>query len=155
VARYSTLDKLLLLVWLPIVVFLLALHMREVVRTGLAQPPVFATPPGEDGYPRVGGFPLEVETRAQARGGRQADLGRRRRPEGRATSAMGSRSRSKISRASLVFGDGALRGRRSDAALRGAVAARRFLVMWTFVAALLLPRSPRTPSCATGPSPAA
>ena len=49
----------------------------------LAQPPVFATPPGDDGYPRVGGYPLEVETaRQRARGGRSAALGRRRGPEG-------------------------------------------------------------------------
>jgi hypothetical protein len=61
VARYSTLDKLLLLVWLPFVVLLLALHVREVVRTGLAQPAVFATPPDVDGYPRVGGRPLELD----------------------------------------------------------------------------------------------
>lgn len=38
----------------------LALHVREIRRTGLAQPPVYAVPgPAGDSYPRVGGLRLE------------------------------------------------------------------------------------------------
>jgi signal transduction histidine kinase len=62
VSRYSTRDEILLLGLIPLVVFFVGVHVRQVMRTGLALPPVFATPPGDDGYPRVGGRPLEVET---------------------------------------------------------------------------------------------
>jgi signal transduction histidine kinase len=62
VSRYTTLDRWLIFGLLPVVFLALGLHVRQVIRTGLALPPVFATPPGDDGYPRVGGHPLEIET---------------------------------------------------------------------------------------------
>ncbi|HEX5066053.1 MAG TPA: ATP-binding protein [Myxococcota bacterium] len=61
-SRYTVLDRWLIFGLLPVIFLGLGLHVRQVLRTGLAMPPVFATPPGDDGYPRVGGHPLEVET---------------------------------------------------------------------------------------------
>jgi signal transduction histidine kinase len=53
-------DKLLLAALLPIFGICFALHVREIRRTGLVQPPVFAVPgPGADAWPRVGGLRLE------------------------------------------------------------------------------------------------
>jgi signal transduction histidine kinase/CheY-like chemotaxis protein len=53
-------DKALVWTLLPLFGICFALHVREIRRTGLAQPPVFAVPgPGGDGYPRVGGLRLE------------------------------------------------------------------------------------------------
>jgi signal transduction histidine kinase len=62
VSPYTTLDRWLIFGLLPVVFLALGLHARQAVLTGLALPPVFATPPGDDGYPRVGGYPLEIET---------------------------------------------------------------------------------------------
>jgi signal transduction histidine kinase len=45
----------------PLAFLVLGLHVREVVRTGLAQPPVYASPMGAGAYPIVGG--MTVETR--------------------------------------------------------------------------------------------
>jgi hypothetical protein len=45
----------------PLALLALSLHVREVVRTGLAQPPVYAAPgAGPDAYPSVGGETVEV-----------------------------------------------------------------------------------------------
>ena len=52
-------DKLLFALLLPLFAACLVLHLREVRRTGLAQPPVFATYRGADAYPAVGGVRLE------------------------------------------------------------------------------------------------
>jgi signal transduction histidine kinase len=151
VARYSTLDKLLLLVWLPIVVFLLALHVREVMRTGLAQPPVFATPPGDDGYPRVGGYPLEVETRGSGLevGDKLVSVGGEDLRGRGYLGFMGiALEKAGISRrAPLVFEREGVRHETQLEMRPFAVPWLRvpFLVMWTLVAALLLLRSPRTP----------
>jgi signal transduction histidine kinase len=62
VSPYTTLDRWLIFGLLPLVFLALGAHVRQAALTGLALPPVFATPPGDDGYPRVGGHPLEVET---------------------------------------------------------------------------------------------
>jgi len=52
-------DKLLFALLLPLFAVCLVLHLREVRRTGLSQPPVFATYRGLDAYPVVGGVRLE------------------------------------------------------------------------------------------------
>jgi len=52
-------DKLLFALFLPLFVVCLVLHLREARRTGLAQPPVFATYRGADAYPVVGGVRRE------------------------------------------------------------------------------------------------
>ncbi|RIL08049.1 MAG: hypothetical protein DCC71_00940 [Proteobacteria bacterium] len=52
-------DTLLMALLLPLFAACLALHVREARRTGLAQPPVFATGRGADAYPVVGGVRLE------------------------------------------------------------------------------------------------
>lgn len=56
--RLATFDRVLLATLLPVFAVVLALHLREAHRTGLAQPPVFAVP-GPDGVPVVGGLRLE------------------------------------------------------------------------------------------------
>ncbi|MDX1649059.1 MAG: HAMP domain-containing sensor histidine kinase, partial [Myxococcota bacterium] len=56
--RLERLDLVLLATLLPIFAVVLALHVREAHRTGLAQPPVFAVP-GPGAYPTVGGLRLE------------------------------------------------------------------------------------------------
>jgi len=54
-------DALLLASLLPVWLVCFALHVTEVRRSGLAQPPVFAVPSHEpDGYPRVGGLRSET-----------------------------------------------------------------------------------------------
>lgn len=59
-ARWTHIDRLLLLGLLPLFVLCFSLHVREVLRTGLAQPPVFAIPGiDSDAYPTVGGLRLE------------------------------------------------------------------------------------------------
>lgn len=57
--RLETTDKLLLAALLPLWLVCFTLHVREVARTGIALPPVFASPQGRDAYPIVGGFHLE------------------------------------------------------------------------------------------------
>jgi signal transduction histidine kinase len=66
----GVLDGLLLATLLPVCVVALALHVREIVRTGLAQPPVFAVGRGGDAYPVVGGERYEsVERGSTLRAG--------------------------------------------------------------------------------------
>ncbi len=51
----------ILLILIPLAVVALGLHTREVARTGLAQPPVYAVPGESDmDYPLVGGTTIEV-----------------------------------------------------------------------------------------------
>lgn len=52
-------DKLLIAVLLPLFAVCLLLHLREVRRSGLPQPPVYATSRGSDAYPVVGGVRVE------------------------------------------------------------------------------------------------
>jgi signal transduction histidine kinase/CheY-like chemotaxis protein len=59
VARLTRPDRLLLWTLLPLFAVCLGLHVREIHRSGLALPGVFATPGGADGYPVVGGVKLE------------------------------------------------------------------------------------------------
>jgi signal transduction histidine kinase len=48
----------------PLALLALSLHVREVVRSGLAQPPVYAAPgAGPEAYPSVGGDTVEVRGR--------------------------------------------------------------------------------------------
>jgi len=151
VDRYSTLDKLLLMVWLPIVACMLALHVREVVRTGLAQPPVFATPPGEDGYPRVGGYPLEVETRGSGLevGDRLLSVGGEDLKGRGYLGFMGiALEKAGLSRrTSLIFERGGVTRETMLEVRPLAVPWHRvpFLAMWAFAAAMMLLRCPRTP----------
>ena len=50
----------MLAILLPVWAACFALHLREVVRTGFAQPPLFAAPPGTgETHPTVGGFRIE------------------------------------------------------------------------------------------------
>jgi signal transduction histidine kinase/CheY-like chemotaxis protein len=60
-SRFSTADKILLCVLLPLFAVVFSLHVREVVRTGIVQSPFFASPPSQTsgGYPGVGGPRLE------------------------------------------------------------------------------------------------
>ncbi len=59
-ARTTTHVRLLILVLVPLFLMCMALHLREMRRTGLAQPPVFAAPTWSgDRYPVVGGLRLE------------------------------------------------------------------------------------------------
>jgi GAF domain-containing protein len=53
-------DKALLGILLPIWLLCFALHVREVVRSGLAVPPVFVAPSGGEDYPIVGGLRPET-----------------------------------------------------------------------------------------------
>jgi class 3 adenylate cyclase len=60
VRRLEAIDKALLAILLPLWIVCFALHVREVSRTGFAQPPFFAAPPGPgETYPTVGGFRME------------------------------------------------------------------------------------------------
>jgi signal transduction histidine kinase/ActR/RegA family two-component response regulator len=52
-------DKLLVALLLPLFAVCLFLHLREVRRSGLQQPPVYATSRGSDAYPVVGGVRIE------------------------------------------------------------------------------------------------
>ncbi|MDJ0865297.1 MAG: hybrid sensor histidine kinase/response regulator [Myxococcota bacterium] len=62
--RPANVDKLLLATLLPAFGLALGLHVKENLRTGRAQPPVFAVPaPGGDGYPIVGGARIERQVR--------------------------------------------------------------------------------------------
>ncbi len=56
--RLEKTDKLLLATLLPLLAVCFTLHVREIVRTGIAAAPVFVVP-GPDGYPLVGGLRLE------------------------------------------------------------------------------------------------
>ena len=57
----STRTRWILFALLPLAALMLGLHLREVVRTGIALPPVYAVPgDGEDAYPLVGGEMIEV-----------------------------------------------------------------------------------------------
>lgn len=59
--RLQTIDLALLATLLPIWLVCFALHVREVVRTGYALPPVFVAPgTGGDEYPRVAGLRPET-----------------------------------------------------------------------------------------------
>jgi signal transduction histidine kinase len=58
--RSSKADKILLGTLLPLFLVVFGLHVREGIRTGIAQAPFFAVPSDDDrGYPRVGGPRLE------------------------------------------------------------------------------------------------
>lgn len=58
----STGDRLLLAALLPLALLSSTLYVREIQRTGLARPPVYARPPPAGAsYPEVGGRRLEVE----------------------------------------------------------------------------------------------
>lgn len=60
--RLGPLDKLLLWTLLPVWVVCFSLHLKELVRTGLAQVPVYVTPaPSADDYPTVASFHLESQ----------------------------------------------------------------------------------------------
>src|SRR5262245_23894702 len=60
-ARLGRADKLLLGLYLPAYLAVVALHAHEVARSGLAQLPVFVRPvPGD--YPRVAGHPVETHS---------------------------------------------------------------------------------------------
>ncbi len=52
-------DKVLIAVLLPLIAVCTFLHLREVRRSGLPQPPVYATSRGADAYPVVGGLRFE------------------------------------------------------------------------------------------------
>ena len=55
-SRFSRADKLLLGTVLPLFLIVFTLHVREAVRTGIAQAPFFAVPGGDErGYPHIGG----------------------------------------------------------------------------------------------------
>ena len=129
VDRYSTLDKLLLLGLAPD----RGVPARAARARGGAHGPGPAAgvrdTAGTDGYPRVGGHPLEVETRGSGlEVGDRADNGRRRGPEGpRLPRLHGDRAREGGALAAHVA---RLRTRRRpprdaarDAPLRGAMAA--------------------------------
>jgi len=71
--RLGLQDRLLLGTLLPLWIVFACLHAKEAVRTGLAEPPVYAAPSHEsDGYPRIGGFRLE-----RGRGGEALEVGDR------------------------------------------------------------------------------
>ncbi len=60
-SRNGPIDRLLLWGLLPVFLACLALHVREVVRSGLAQLPVFVAPgPSSDPYPRVAGYRIDT-----------------------------------------------------------------------------------------------
>src|SRR5262245_24729799 len=60
-ARLGRADKLLLGLYLPAYLAVVALHAHEVARSGLAQLPVFVRPvPGD--YPRVASYPVETDS---------------------------------------------------------------------------------------------
>jgi signal transduction histidine kinase len=66
-ARFTSADKLLLGVLLPLAMVVASLHVWEVARSGLAQLPVYVAPaPDAGGYPVVGGYRLETEDRGTA-----------------------------------------------------------------------------------------
>jgi signal transduction histidine kinase/CheY-like chemotaxis protein len=57
VRRLGTLDRVLLATLLPLWIAVFALHVRQIVLTGLAEPPVYAWESrAPDGYPTVGAF---------------------------------------------------------------------------------------------------
>src|SRR5262249_5070260 len=61
VRRLATIDKILLATMVPLWVAVFALHVRQVVLTGLAEPPVYVWAAREsDGYPVVGAFRPEL-----------------------------------------------------------------------------------------------
>lgn len=61
--RLEAVDRLLLAILVPLWCVTVALHVREIQRTGSAQVPVFAAPDfGSDGHPTVGGFRLERDS---------------------------------------------------------------------------------------------
>ena len=68
--RLGTFDRLLLGTLLPIWLAVLGLHVKEVLRTGLAEPPIYASPTPQSEYPKVGGFRLE-----RGRGGAGLEVG--------------------------------------------------------------------------------
>lgn len=53
--RFTQTDRWLLWAFLPLCALVLTLHVREVIRTGLAHPPIFVRPPAAADYPVVGG----------------------------------------------------------------------------------------------------
>lgn len=57
--RLEARDRLLLLLFVPLVLGVGALHVKEIRRTGIPQPPVFAVPSHDGGYPTVGSVRLE------------------------------------------------------------------------------------------------
>lgn len=64
-------DKLLIAVLIPIWLACLGLHLKEIARTGFAEPPIYAAASQDDtGYPRVGGYRLE-----RGRGGDDLQVG--------------------------------------------------------------------------------
>jgi class 3 adenylate cyclase len=66
-------DKLLLATLLPLWIVCLAFHVKEVVRTGFAEPPIYAAPAANSGgHPTVGGF-----RRERGRGGDELQVGDR------------------------------------------------------------------------------
>jgi len=60
-ARLGRADKLLLGLYLPAYLAVVALHAHEVARSGLAQLPVFVRPVLGD-YPRVASYPVETDS---------------------------------------------------------------------------------------------
>ena len=63
--RLATLDRVLLATLVPLWIAVFALHVRQVVLTGLAEPPVYAWASREpDGYPTVGAFRPELHGRS-------------------------------------------------------------------------------------------
>ncbi|MFK7898524.1 MAG: hybrid sensor histidine kinase/response regulator [Myxococcota bacterium] len=59
--RYPSATSVLLFVLIPLALIVLLLHVREVSRTGLAQPPIYAAfGAGQAAYPIVGGSTVEV-----------------------------------------------------------------------------------------------
>jgi signal transduction histidine kinase/ActR/RegA family two-component response regulator len=67
VRRLATLDKLLLATLVPLWTAVFALHVRQVVLTGLAEPPVYAWESSDpDGYPVVGAYRPQLHGRETA-----------------------------------------------------------------------------------------
>ncbi len=65
--RLKQLDLWILTGAIVLSVLAVSLHVREVVRTGVAQPPVYAASGrGGDAYPTVGGFVVEVDSTGTA-----------------------------------------------------------------------------------------
>ena len=58
--RLGPIDRALLATLLPLWLACFTLHVREVVRTGFALPPVFVTPADQDGFPVVAGLRPET-----------------------------------------------------------------------------------------------
>ena len=56
----ESIDKALIALLVPLWLMSLVLHVKEISRTGFAEPPVYAASSSDsEGYPRVGGFRLE------------------------------------------------------------------------------------------------